>query len=619
MISAVAVLLVMLASDDPAPPAAYAPCATAPKGMTCIAGGPAVVGSDDGPKNERPKRSVEISTFYMDLHEVTNAEYDACVAAGVCAKLPIPDINKGIMKSFDGADQPAMPLDYDRAAKFCAWAGKRLPTEWEWEKAARGDAGDIHPWGNDPATCDKAQFRECAPKGCKPYPGTSGNLWDCPEHATKPVGSYPPGHYGLLDMAGNGYEWTSTWAGEDPTGKCDGCTGRDPQGPCGGTDPCQKGGAKKILRGGSWYWPKEQMRGSFRRPEVPSTFTHRLSARCATSSPLLWGYPTKIATEKRTPPELKDPPAEQKKIAHDIVEDTLDKQECGEKGRSFIDCRDPTSYIKTNEPRQFVWKPYITNLGGGYTGVGIDQNYSFIALQKAEWAWLFDYDPTVVRLHWIIRAMVLASDTRQAFAEQFSEAKKADALALLDTTYAGNAERPAYREVYAISRKPLYTYYQRELLGEKEDPTFGWLASDEAYAYVRKMYQQDRIVILKGDMLAKNGMQSIGKAARALNVPIRVYYPSNAPECWPHTAQYKRNVLALPFDDESVVLQTLSGIRPGFGETKKGHWHYNVQAGLLQQQYMREKQVGSAKQLVTIRNKTDDPDLTVSGLVRATQ
>jgi hypothetical protein len=124
-------------------------------------------------------------------------------------------------------------------------------------------------------------------------------------------------------------------------------------------------------------------------------------------------------------------------------------------------------------------------------------------------------------------------------------------------------------------------------------------------------------VILKGDMLAKNTMQGIGAAAKKLGVTIRVYYPSNAPECWPHTAQYKRNVLALPFDEQTVVLQTLSGIRPGFGQPRKGHWHYNVQSGLLQQHYMRLRSVGNAKQLVTLRNKTDDPDLTVSGLVRA--
>ena len=123
-----------------------------------------------------------------------------------------------------------------------------------------------------------------------------------------------------------------------------------------------------------------------------------------------------------------------------------------------------------------------------------------------------------------------------------------------------------YREVYAVARPALWHYYERELDGTDEDHDFGWLANDANYAYVRTLFQQDRITILKGDMLAKHTMQGIGAAARAMGVNIRVYYPSNAPECWPHTKQYKANVLALPFDAQTVVLQTLSGVKAGFAK-----------------------------------------------------
>jgi formylglycine-generating enzyme required for sulfatase activity len=606
------------ASFTPSDPSSFAPCQPAPKGMACIPGGPAIVGNDDGPAAEKPRRTIEISTFYMDIDEVTHAQYQACVDARACPPLNIPDYNKNIMKPFMGPDQPAVPIDYERAQKFCTWAGKRLPTEWEWEKAARGPDGDLYPWGNDPPTCDKAQFRECAPKGCKPYRGKS-HEWDCVEHATRPVGSYPAGHYGLHDMSGNGYEWTSTWAGS--TAACTlNCDGRDPKGPCDGASPCTAGAGMKILRGGSWYWPKEQARGSYRRAEVPTTMTHRLSVRCASSSPVLWGYPAKIAVEKRPKPAAPQPPTEeQKKIAADIREDELNKQECADKGRSFIDCRDPNSYIKSNEHRQELWRPYIENLGGGYTGVGIDQNYTFIAAARSEWAWLFDYDPTVVRLHWVLRAMILHAPDRGSFVDMFRPEKKDEALQILSQEYAGNPERVAYREIYAISRAALLKYYERQLTGTKADPTFGWLADDQNYTYIRTLYQQGRIRILKGDMLAKNTMQGIGAAAKKLGVTIRVYYPSNAPECWPHTQQYKSNVNALPFDDKTVVLQTLSGTRPGFGEKKKGYWHYNVQSGLQQQELMRLKGYMSLKQLVSLRNRTDDPDLTLSGLEAAAQ
>jgi hypothetical protein len=260
-----------------------------------------------------------------------------------------------------------------------------------------------------------------------------------------------------------------------------------------------------------------------------------------------------------------------------------------------------------------VWKLYVENLGGGYVGVGIDQNYNFIAVARSQWVWLFDYDPTVVRLHFVLRALILAAPDRQAFTAFFAEKNKQKALQILSETYEGKAERAAYREVYGISRKALHGYYLRQLNGTKDDPTFGWLASDDAYAYVRTLHQQGRVHILKGDMLKQKSMQGIAKAARALGVTIRVYYPSNAPECWPHTKQYKANVRALPFDEHSVVLQTLSGMKAGYGKSI-GYWHYNVQSGLLQQSLMGKRGYLSLKQVVYERIKTDDPDLSILGL-----
>lgn len=521
---------------------AYVPCAAPPDGMTCIAGGLATVGRDDGPANERPRRSIEVSTFYVDRHPATNAQYRACVEARAC-----PARRASKASSIDG---DAVALDYARAHAYCGWTGKRLATEWEWEKAA-----------------------------------------------SAPVG--------VIELAG-GREWSSSWSGAAWTGPCTQCSGRDPMGLCTGTDPCPNGG-RKILRGGT---------ASSRT--AADAVLGRGGVRCASTSTRLWGFPTALGTEVRpAPAPLIAPTLAQRQAAHDIVEDALDKQECDQKGRSFIDCRDPNSYIKTNEPRQSLWTPFIANLGGGYTGVGIDQNYSLMAVQKAEWGWLFDYDPTVVRLHHALRALILDAPDRASFLTRFDDANQDASLAVIAAAYADDREQAAYREVYAVSRTSLGRYYRKQLRGERDDPGYGWLATEDAYAYVRAMFQQDRIVLLKGDMLAKDTMQGIARAARTAGVIMRVYYPSNAPEFWPLSQQYKDNVTALPFDDRSVVLQTFSRLAPGFGEKKTGHWHYNVQAGLQQQELMRRRGVGSLPQLVNLRNKTDDPDLTVSGLVRA--
>jgi sulfatase modifying factor 1 len=593
---------------------AEVPCQTAPPGMACIPGGPAILGSDDGPANEHPKRKVEISTFYIDTHEVTQAQYEACVEAEFCE--PLPRIIPTLQKAFRKAEQPAVSVDWFRADKYCRFVGKRLPTEWEWEKAARGEQGEIYPWGNAAPTCDKGHFRECAPKKgeCVPMFGKK-TQWDCAEHTTKPVGSYPAGHYGLFDMAGNGYEWTASWYDDDPSD----ATGRDPRGPCDGAEFCSEAkNKKKVLRGGSWYWPMAQVRGAYRRPERMVTGTHRLSVRCASDTPELAGFPTRLGTERRPePPALPVPTAEQVALFTNVKEDVLVKPQCETAGRSFSTCRDPSSYLRSNETRRFLFHPYIENLGGGYAGVGIDQNYSFIASAKSEWVWLFDYDPMVTELHRLLRVMVLEAKDRQAFVALLSPAKAKDALALIARSFETPRDKQLHKFLYTRMRAKLHGYYIWQLGGFKKDKTFGWLATDTGYAYIRKLYQHNRIKLMHGDLLATNALSSIGAAAKALNVPIRIYYPSNAPECWPLSEQYKKNVMGLPADDNSVVLQTLAAQKSGFGTPSDHHWHYNVQSLKAQQALLARPGYTLLKQVVWSRLKTDDPDLTVSHLAAA--
>ena len=630
MLFVAALILHVTPADAPKADAANtAPCATAPKGMVCIPGGPAVVGSDDVP-NEKPKRTVQISTFYVDLKEATNADYKACVDAGVCPKA----------KTLGAPEAPALPLDFEQAEKYCTWTGKRLPSEWEWEKAARGTDGELTPWGKDAADCDKGAFKDCHPKGCT---GTGGDK-ACADVEGK---AYPAGRFGL-ESIGTNYEWTTSWIGilghrkmtdeekaalpPDPSGQplptttaisrgdkdtCTDCEGVDPRGPCDGTVPCADGGSKKIVRGGGWYLPKIEAHASHRHGETLASTSQRTAVRCATSGTVLFKFPAKIATEKRAPPPALTPPtAEQLKQFADVTEDKLDTPTCEKQGRAFLDCRDPISYIKSNEPRQQVWRPYIENLGGGYTGVGIDQSYTFVAAAHSDWAWLFDYDPTVVRLHWILRAVILKSANRGEFVDHFRPAKQDEVLKILDEEYKDNPELKAYREIYKVTRSGLLKYYEDQLKGIGNDPTFGWLATDDNYTYIRTMYQQGRMRAFKGNMLDKNTMQGIGAAAKKMGVTIKIYYPSNAPECWPFTKEYKANVLGLPFDAGSIVLQTVSGLPPGY-QHQTGHWHYNVQSGLQQQELIGRKGIILAKQLIEFRNKTQDSDLTISGLAAA--
>ena len=219
---------------------------------------------------EHPQRSVSLSAFYIDRYPVTNAQYAAFIAA---TGHPTPKYwthapHMGVEESFPvGAKHgthPVVGVSYADAVAYCEWAGKRLPTEAEWEKAARGGlVNQNYPWGNESS---------------RNHANTVG-VWGQDKWLwTSPVGSFPPNGYGLHDMAGNVFEWCADWYAADYYQHSE---SENPQGP--------EIGQTRVLRGGSWsnnVFGIYQMRCAYRFHARPETRNLTIGFRCAvTPSP----------------------------------------------------------------------------------------------------------------------------------------------------------------------------------------------------------------------------------------------------------------------------------------------------------------------------------------------
>lgn len=300
--------------------------------MVLIAGGQFSMGGDfQALEDELPKHQVKVNAFYLDKSEITNQQYFEFVSATgyqttaereidleeIKAQLPegydlppgfdptpmslvFKELERGEManpntwwKVVQGANwrhpqgpasnatkllkYPAVHLSWFDAKSYCTWRGKRLPTEAEWEFAARGkQENKNYPWGNDPITKEKANYWQ----GEFPYSndGTDGY------HGLAPVQQFPPNAYGLYDMAGNVWEWCEDWYDYQFYKTIDSELTINPKGPNQSFDPQEPTVPKKVIRGGSFLCNDSYCSGyrvSARMKSSPDTGLEHTGCRCA--------------------------------------------------------------------------------------------------------------------------------------------------------------------------------------------------------------------------------------------------------------------------------------------------------------------------------------------------
>ena len=213
-------------------------------------------GEHEGEPDERPKHRVYLDAYYIDRYQVTVSRYIKFIEA---TKREPPKFWNDIRLP-EGGDLPVVGVDWLDVEAYCLWAGRRLPTEAEWEKAARGTDGRKYPWGNEEPTSRHANFGK----------------QEQDEVPLSPVGRYEAGRspYGVYDMAGNVWEWTADWYDENYYRQS---APRNPQGPA--------QGLSKATRGGAWDRHQFTLRAANRNALMPTNRLKSLGFRCAQDGP----------------------------------------------------------------------------------------------------------------------------------------------------------------------------------------------------------------------------------------------------------------------------------------------------------------------------------------------
>lgn len=223
--------------------------------MVYIPEGVFKMGNSAGRDDEKPERDVQLDAYWIDKYEVTVGQYQKCVTDGVCRDPKQFDSNtrKSYYNNPSFQDYPVIFVDWNQAQAYCKWVDGDLPTEAQWEKAARGTKGSEYPWGNSRPNKDLANFSETG-------------LRD-----TSEVGSFPDGasDYGVMDMAGNVWEWVRDWY----RASYNASETDNPTGPSNANE--------KVTRGGSWFMRADYLSSTSRNiSRLPTNSFSGLGFRC---------------------------------------------------------------------------------------------------------------------------------------------------------------------------------------------------------------------------------------------------------------------------------------------------------------------------------------------------
>jgi hypothetical protein len=325
-----------------------------------------------------------------------------------------------------------------------------------------------------------------------------------------------------------------------------------------------------------------------------------------------WADRVRVVTKPALVVELPrpDPSAVQALAAVPDDDGLVSIEPCIDADSEATDCRDPMSYIRSNERGVPLWAPFIADRGGGFVGIGFDDNYSLMAVARSRWAWVLSDDPTILALHRILRALVLASETPAGVARALAAGNLETTKAELDRNLQRSAVPESARRftlgVFADVAGELQQHVRRSRRERPLFPDWGWLHVPEQYAHVRALFEQDRVRVVGARVDGERALSGVAKSAAAIGVPVRVVYvPADGTRQRPLPRAARANLRALPFDEASVVLRTVDGRKLN---KKRGFskWHYVVHHGPHLRELLVPRSRGRLPRLLAGRSAVSD-------------
>ncbi len=257
-------------------------------------------------------------------------------------------------------------------------------------------------------------------------------------------------------------------------------------------------------------------------------------------------------------------------------------------------------FVVSDENHHWLFKEYVLDRGGVMIGVGTDQMYTMGAWAKPEVLVLMDFDQVVVDLHKIYRLAILNAADADDLINMWR--KDDDRLkGYMAAEWPDAAARKPYDRAFRISRGLVWGRLRKVRRIMKARNTSCWLDDPAQFNWVKGMYQANRVYMMRGDLTAELTVLDLAKAAKAVNLPVRVMYVSNAEAYFrPYPESYKRNMRALPMDDRSMIVRTM-GYRPDW--SPDALYEYNLQTGENFQAWMTHMTRGSVRHATRGRRK----------------